>query len=76
MEIVFVVAIAENGVIGQGNAIPWRLKSDHAALQGADHGQAGGDGPQDVSVAAKPLAGRTNIVVTRDAGFRRTARWS
>lgn len=25
MEIVFVVAIAENGVIGAGNAIPWAL---------------------------------------------------
>ena len=25
MEIVFVVAIAENGVIGAGNAMPWRL---------------------------------------------------
>ena len=28
MEIVLVVAVAENGVIGSGNAIPWRLKSD------------------------------------------------
>ncbi|MGY4597541.1 dihydrofolate reductase [Bradyrhizobium sp. GM22.5] len=30
MEIVFVVAIAENGVIGAGNAMPWRMKSDMA----------------------------------------------
>ena len=28
MEIVLIVAIAENGVIGQGNTIPWRLKTD------------------------------------------------
>ena len=27
-EIVFIVAVAENGVIGRDNAIPWRLKSD------------------------------------------------
>ena len=33
MEIVFVVAIAENGVIGAGNAIPWRLKSDMARFK-------------------------------------------
>ena len=28
MEIVMVVAVAENGVIGSNGAIPWRLKSD------------------------------------------------
>src|SRR5258707_941201 len=28
MEVVFVVAVAENGVIGSNGAIPWRLKSD------------------------------------------------
>ena len=28
MEIVLVVAVAENGVIGADGAIPWRLKSD------------------------------------------------
>ena len=26
--IVLIVAVAENGVIGSGGAIPWRLKSD------------------------------------------------
>jgi dihydrofolate reductase len=28
MEIVLVVAVADNGVIGAGGAIPWRLKTD------------------------------------------------
>jgi dihydrofolate reductase len=27
-EIVFVLAVAENGVIGRNNEIPWRLKAD------------------------------------------------
>ena len=35
MEIVLIVAVAENGVIGADDAIPWRLKIRHAALQGA-----------------------------------------
>ena len=26
--VVLVAAVAENGVIGRGNALPWRLKSD------------------------------------------------
>ena len=31
MEIVLIVAVAENGVIGAGGAMPWRLKSDMRA---------------------------------------------
>ena len=33
MEIVLLAAVAENGVIGSGNAIPWRLKSDQQRLK-------------------------------------------
>ena len=39
MEIVFVVAVAENGVIGSGNAIPWRLKSDMARFKALTSGK-------------------------------------
>ena len=28
MEIVLVIAVADNGVIGAGGTIPWRLKTD------------------------------------------------
>ena len=51
-EIVFIVAVAENGVIGADGAIPWRLKSDMQRFKAMTHGQAGGDGPQDVCLAA------------------------
>ena len=30
LDIIIVAAVAENGVIGRGNALPWRLKSDMA----------------------------------------------
>ena len=33
MEVVLIVAVAENGVIGAGGAIPWRLKSDQQRLK-------------------------------------------
>ena len=56
IEIVSIVAVADNGVIGADGAIPWRLKSDHAAPQGDDHGQAGGDGPQDLRLAEAAAA--------------------
>ncbi|MEZ0219752.1 MAG: dihydrofolate reductase, partial [Tardiphaga sp.] len=32
-QIVLIYAVAENGVIGQGNAMPWRLKSDMQRLK-------------------------------------------
>ena len=59
MEIVFVVAIAENGVIG---ARATRCRGDeirHGALQGAHDRQAGDHGPQDLRI---PRAGRFRAV--------------
>jgi dihydrofolate reductase len=70
MEVVFVVAIAENGVIGQGNAIPWRLKSDMQRFKQLTIGKPVVMGRKTFQSLKKPLVGRTNIVVTRDAAFQ------
>ncbi|MBR1131717.1 dihydrofolate reductase [Bradyrhizobium iriomotense] len=71
MEIVFVVAIAENGVIGAGNAIPWRLKSDMARFKALTIGKPVIMGRRTFeSLPRRPLPGRTNIVITRDADYR------
>ena len=70
MEIVFVVAVAENGVIGAGNAIPWRLKSDMKRLKAITMNKPVVMGRKTLVSIGKPLAKRTNIVVTRDARFR------
>ena len=70
MEIVFVVAIAENGVIGAGSAIPWRLKSDMARFKALTIGKPVIMGRKTFESLRRPLAGRTNIVVTRDADYR------
>ena len=70
MEIVFVVAIAENGIIGAGNAIPWRLKSDMARFKALTSGKPVVMGRKTFVSIGRPLQGRTNIVVTRDASFR------
>jgi dihydrofolate reductase len=69
MEVVFIVAIAENGVIGQANAIPWRLKSDMQRFRTLTMGKPVVMGRKTFQSFKKPLAGRTNIVVTRDAAF-------
>ena len=70
MEIVLVVAVAENGVIGASGAIPWRLKSDMARLKALTIGKPVVMGRKTFVSIGRPLPGRTNIVVTRDADFR------
>jgi len=71
MEIVLIVAVADNGVIGAGGAIPWRLKSDQQRLKAMTMGKPIVMGRKTfVSFPRRPLPGRTNIVVTRDEQFR------
>lgn len=71
MEIVFVVAIAENGVIGAGNAMPWRLKADMARFRALTIGRPVVMGRKTFeSLPRRPLRDRTNIVITRDAAYR------
>jgi dihydrofolate reductase len=70
MEIVLVVAVAENGVIGRDNAIPWRLKSDQQRFKAITLNKPVVMGRKTFESLRRPLPGRTNIVVTRDLGFR------
>ena len=70
MEIVFVIAIAENGVIGAGGAIPWRQKSDMARFKALTIGKPVIMGRKTFESLRRPLPGRTNIVITRDAAYR------
>jgi len=70
MEVVLVVAVAENGVIGSGGAIPWRLKSDLQRLKALTWGKPVVMGRKTFVSIGRPLPGRTNIVVTRDPDFR------
>ena len=70
-QIVLIVAVAENGVIGAGGTIPWRLKSDMQRLKAMTMGKPIVMGRKTFeSFPRGPLPGRTNIVVTRDAAFR------
>ena len=70
MEVVFVVAVAENGVIGAGGAIPWRLKSDMQRFKAITLNKPVVMGRKTFESLPKPLPGRTNIVVTRDKAYR------
>jgi dihydrofolate reductase len=69
MDIVVLAAVAENGVIGRGNALPWRLKSDMAHFRELTMGKPVMMGRKTYLSIGKPLKGRTTIVVSRDRAF-------
>jgi dihydrofolate reductase len=69
MNILLVAAVAENGVIGRGNALPWRLKSDMQHFRALTMGKPVVMGRKTFLSVGRPLKGRTTIVVSRDRGF-------
>ena len=65
-EIVLVVAIADNGVIGKDGGIPWHISEDLKRFKALtlNHTIVMGRKTWD-SLPRKPLPGRVNVVVTR-----------
>jgi dihydrofolate reductase len=70
MEIFLIAAAAENGVIGRDNTIPWKLKADQQRLKALTMGKPIVMGRKTFLSLRRPLPGRTNIVITRDANYR------
>lgn len=66
-EIIVIVAVAQNGVIGKDNAIPWHIKEDFLHFKEKTMGYPCimGDKTYDsLPDFARPLPGRENIVCT------------
>lgn len=64
-----VVAVAENGVIGRGDDLPWRLSGDLKRFRAITWGKPILMGRRTFQSIGKPLPGRTSIVITRDRDF-------
>lgn len=64
-----VVAAARNGVIGRDNGLPWRLPEDLKRFKALTMGHPILMGRKTFASIGKPLPGRKNIVLTRDASF-------
>jgi dihydrofolate reductase len=64
-----IAAVAENGVIGAGNAMPWKLSSDLKRFKALTMGKPVVMGRKTFESIGKPLPGRLNIVVTRQRDF-------
>jgi dihydrofolate reductase len=69
MDIVLLAAVAENGVIGRDNTLPWRIKSDMQHFRAVTIGKPVVMGRKTFLSIGKPLNGRTTIVVSRDLSF-------
>jgi dihydrofolate reductase len=68
--VVLVVAIADNGVIGDHGKIPWRIADDMKHFKALTVGKPCVMGRKTWdSLPRKPLPDRTNIVLTRDTAF-------
>ena len=69
LDVIIIAAVAENGVIGRGNALPWRLKSDMTHFRALTMGKPVLLGRKTYQSIGQPLAGRTTIVISRDKNF-------
>jgi dihydrofolate reductase len=69
LDIIIIAAVAENGVIGRGNALPWRLKSDMVHFRKLTMGKPVVLGRKTFASIGRPLPGRTTIVISRDVSF-------
>jgi len=69
LAIVLIAAVGENGVIGRGGGLPWKLKSDLKQFRAATLNKPVVMGRKTYLAIGKPLDKRTNIVVSRDPSF-------
>jgi dihydrofolate reductase len=69
MKLSLVVAMAENRVIGHENRLPWHLPADLQHFKAITLGKPVLMGRKTWESIGRPLPGRTNIVITRDAGY-------
>ncbi len=64
-----IVAVADNGVIGRNNALPWHLPEDLRYFKRVTMGKPIVMGRKTFESIGRPLPGRTNIVISRDPAF-------
>jgi dihydrofolate reductase len=64
-----VAAVADNGVIGNGGDIPWRIPADFAHFKALTMGHVLVMGRATYDSIGRALPGRTTIVLTRDPGW-------
>ena len=72
MRLSVIVAVADNTVMGNGNALPWHLPGDLKYFKRVTLGKPVVMGRKTFESIGRPLPGRTNIVVSRRRDFSAT----
>jgi len=67
--VALVVAMAENGVIGNANRLPWHLPADLRHFKSVTMGKPMLMGRKTFQSIGKALPGRRSLVLTRDRSF-------
>jgi dihydrofolate reductase len=75
VRIALVVAMANNGIIGKDNALPWRIPEDLRYFKQITLGKKIVMGRKTFESIGSPLPGRKNIVITRNPQWS-YAQWS
>lgn len=70
MIISIIAAVAENGVIGKNNQLPWKLSSDLKRFRQYTQGKAVIMGKKTFESIGQPLKDRINIILTTDQSFK------
>ncbi len=69
MIVSLMAALAENGVIGRDNQLPWHLPNDLKYFKSVTMGKPVVMGRKTWESLGRPLPGRTNIVITRQENY-------
>jgi dihydrofolate reductase len=69
MKLSVIVAVAENGVVGRNNALPWHIPADLQYFKKTTLGKPIVMGRKTYESIGKPLPGRTNIVVSGNPDY-------
>ena len=70
LPVAIIVAVADKGVIGRGNALPWDLPDDLQHFKRTTMGRPIIMGRKTYESIGRPLPGRLNIILTRDSAWQ------
>jgi len=70
MKISIIAAVAENGIIGNNNNLPWHIKSEWQYFIKMTKNKPIIMGRKTFESLGKPLKDRSNIIVTRDKSYK------
>jgi len=69
IDLAVIVAVAENGVVGRDNALPWHLSADLRHFKKTTLGKPIVMGRKTFESIGRPLPGRFNIVISTNPAF-------